>query len=69
MTCLVDTFHILEDVMSVGIDHSHSKVVIIGMRVLYISFVRDSRGIECVKHTEYEFSPSSDEPVARMLGE
>lgn len=53
--------------MSVRIDHGNSEVSVV--------FVLPNQwsapvGVEVeARHTEYEFSPSCEDPVARMFGE
>ena len=68
---LVDALEELEDEVCVTVDDRDADVVVIlvlqqqGRCALRLIASRATR----VGLTEYEFSPSTDEPVARMLGE
>ena len=68
VTRLVDTLHVLKDVMSVRVNHGYSDVIVV--RVLgVVSSTNVGENGRDERRTEYEFSPRAEEPVARIFGE
>jgi len=67
LTSLVNLFEIFEHVVRVRVDHGNTKILVVFVLVTYESApVRTPVGMS---HTEYEFSASCDDAVARMFGE
>jgi len=64
---LVDLFEIFKHVVGVGIDHRDPKIFIVFVLVEYGS--ARFRTLVDTLFTEYEFSASCDDPVAKMFGE
>ena len=67
LTGLVNLFQVFEYVVSVRIDHGDSEVSVVLVLAIQSS-IPVGTGVG-TRHTEYEFSPSCDDPVARMFGE
>ena len=66
MARLVDIFHVFKDIMCKRVDDSHPYVIVV--RVLWCD-VNKHEEVWREERAEYEFSPSLEEPVARILGE
>lgn len=65
---LVDPFHELKHVVSETVNYSNADIVVIFVLHPLLEWQVRQRSTER-RRTEYEFSPSSDDPVARMFGE
>ena len=66
MTRLIDTLHKLQYVVGKAVNDGHANVII----VLILPICQSIYSFQCdFELTEYEFSESSEEPVARTFGE
>ena len=65
-TSLIDSFHEFKDVMCVTINSRNAEIVVV---FILCSAVKPIRMVIYAGRTEYEFSPTWDEPVAKIFGE
>ena len=67
LASLVDLFEIFKYVVGVSVYHRNAKVPIVFVLVTY--GLAPFRTLADTLFTEYEFSASCDDPVAKMFGE
>jgi hypothetical protein len=60
-----EAFEVLEDVMGKAVDHGRPDILVVVMLSIRIVFSTRRKS----PLTEYEFSPSADDPVEMTFGE